>query len=401
ALLAAAWAWAALAGGPFFAARLGRLEHGTVAELGAIVAGSARQALLIALATLAPLALAARGRLSPHATTLALAAIVLADLFAQSAALTEWVPSSLYRQTPPPVAAARALAGPGLLRIYRPQYLQFDTALPEPVAARATLRPNCGVDDGIATLDAYDNFPVADEAALWQALHGTPLRLLALTATRFSLLPPSLFKPRPGLVERARWPALGALLAEATGPAPRVYLAASARVADDATAARLVAAADFVPGRSIALAPGAAAHDASADGECALDPRDDRIERLTLHCRASAPSYAVVADAFFPGWYATVDGAPAPIVRANLALRAVPVPAGDSTVELRYRPAHLAGGAVVSLLALALALALTIRAYRRRAPAAPGSPPSPRDRSTARTRASPSPRTPTTPAAPD
>ena len=38
-------------------------------------------------------------------------------------------------------------------------------------------------------------------------------------------------------------------------------------------------------------------------------------------------------------------------------MRAVPVPAGDSTVELRYRPAHLVAGAVVSLLALALTLA--------------------------------------------
>ena len=198
-------------------------------------------------------------------------------------------------------------------------------------------------------------------------MRAQPLRLLAVAATRFSLLPPSLFAPRPGLVERARWPALGAVLAEATAPAPRVYLATAARVADDDTAAHLLGAPDFTPGRSLVLAPAAAAHAARADGDCALAPRGDRIERLTLRCRASAASYAVIADAFFPGWYATVDGAPAPILRANLAMRAVPVPAGEHTVELAYRPAHLVAGAVVSLLALALALALTIRAYRRRA----------------------------------
>ncbi|HEX6839540.1 MAG TPA: hypothetical protein VF334_23345, partial [Polyangia bacterium] len=244
ALLAVAWAWAAVGAGPFFAARLGRLEHGTAAELGAVVAASARHAVVIALVTLVPLVFAARGRLSPRATSLAVAAIIIADLFTQSAALIDWVPSSLYRETPPPVAAARALAGAGLLRIYRPQYLAFDTSLPPPVAARATLRPNCGVDDGVATLDAYDNFELPDELALWSALRPQPMRLLAVTATRFALLPPSLFAPHPGFVERARWPALGALLAEATATPPRVYLATFARVADDAAAARLVAASD-------------------------------------------------------------------------------------------------------------------------------------------------------------
>ncbi len=115
----------------------------------------------------------------------------------------------------------------------------------------------------------------------------------------------------------------------------------------------------------IAESPNADAHEAHAEGSCTLV--DDRIERLTLRCHASAASYAVVADAFFPGWSATVDGAPAPILRANLAERAVPVPAGDHTVALAYRPAHLAAGAVVSLLALVFALVATARAYRRRA----------------------------------
>jgi hypothetical protein len=399
ALLVVAWAWAAHAGGGFFAARLGRLEHGSVDEVGAGLAACARHAVAIGLGTLVPLGFAWRRRISPRATMAAVAAIVVADLFAQSAALTDFVPSALYSEAPPPVVRARALAGPGLLRLYRPLYLEFPTSLPPPVALRATLRPDCGVDDGLATLDAYDNFPLVHERALWQALGPAPLRLLAVTATRFALLPPSLFHARAGLIERARWPALGAILAETTAPSPRVYLATTARVAGDADAARLLAAADFAPGRSAVLAPDPDAHPAAAAGACTLAPADDRIERLTLRCHASAASYAVVADAFFPGWYATVDGTPAPLVRANLAMRAVPVPAGDSTVVLTYRPAHLAGGAAVSLLALVVALALTIRARRRPGRARPDSPPSPPDRSTARSPASPSPRTPTTPAA--
>jgi len=353
-------------GGAFFAARLGRLEHGSAADLGHTVTSSAVHALFVGVATLAPFVLLLRRRLTPRATTLAVAAIVVVDLFAQSITLTDYVPSALYRETPPPVAAARQLAGGNLLRIYRPLLNVFPSSLPPPVLLRATLRPDCGVDDGIATLDAYDNFPLAHEQALWAALHRQPLRLLAVTGTEFALLPPALFAPREGFVEKARWPALGAVLAQLTSPHRRVYFAGDVRVADDDAAARILAASDFQPGRSLVLAPADGARPiAAADGDCVFT--EDRPERLTLRCRSTSASYAVVADAWFPGWYATVDDVPAPLLRANLAMRAVPVPAGDHHVTLVYRPAYLRAGFVVSLFALAFCLFATVRAYRRRA----------------------------------
>ena len=116
-----------------------------------------------------------------------------------------------------------------------------------------------------------------------------------------------------------------------------------------------------MPGRSVVLAPGDGARAAHAAGDCVLV--SDAPERLRLRCRSDAASFAVVADSWFPGWSATVDGTPAPILRANLAMRAVPLPAGEHDVELVYRPAHLALGFVVS--ALALALALLLAAWRR------------------------------------
>jgi len=46
----------------------------------------------------------------------------------------------------------------------------------------------------------------------------------------------------------------------------------------------------------------------------------------------------VVSGLFYPGWQARLDGQSAPIVQANLALRAVAVPPGLHRVEWRYRP---------------------------------------------------------------
>lgn len=48
--------------------------------------------------------------------------------------------------------------------------------------------------------------------------------------------------------------------------------------------------------------------------------------------------WLVLSDRFVPGWRASLDGAPVPILRADLAFRAVEVPAGRHLVEMTYRP---------------------------------------------------------------
>ena len=43
-------------------------------------------------------------------------------------------------------------------------------------------------------------------------------------------------------------------------------------------------------------------------------------------------------DVWQPWWTATIDGEPAPVLRANARFRAVAVPAGRSTVRFVVRP---------------------------------------------------------------
>jgi uncharacterized membrane protein YfhO len=80
-------------------------------------------------------------------------------------------------------------------------------------------------------------------------------------------------------------------------------------------------------------------------------------ERVALRVAAHEPAFLVLADAFYPGWTATVDGVPTAVLRANGMLRAVALPPGAHEVVLAYEPAAWRRGAAISLAACA-ALAL-------------------------------------------
>jgi hypothetical protein len=61
-------------------------------------------------------------------------------------------------------------------------------------------------------------------------------------------------------------------------------------------------------------------------------------ERIELQVNASRAGYLVLADAWYPGWHATVNGTETPIYRADVMFRAIYVPEGESTVVFTFAP---------------------------------------------------------------
>ena len=92
--------------------------------------------------------------------------------------------------------------------------------------------------------------------------------------------------------------------------------------------------------------------------------------RIDVQVQGSPGGWLVFAEAWSPGWKATVNGRDADVVRVNHLERAVRVPAGDVLVRTKYEPGALRlGGALSVLAALALVLhfVLAVRAAGRRA----------------------------------
>jgi len=73
-----------------------------------------------------------------------------------------------------------------------------------------------------------------------------------------------------------------------------------------------------------------------ASASAALEVVADEDQHLALKIKTDNPAILVVADSYYPAWSAWIDGKPTKILPANVNQRAVVVPAGAHTIEMRY-----------------------------------------------------------------
>lgn len=86
-----------------------------------------------------------------------------------------------------------------------------------------------------------------------------------------------------------------------------------------------------------------------------------RPNKMTYQVSADQKSLVVFSEIYYEGgWHATIDGEPAPLLRANYILRALPVEAGDHTVEFTFVFEAFEKGEKVSLMGSWLVLLLML-----------------------------------------
>jgi hypothetical protein len=93
----------------------------------------------------------------------------------------------------------------------------------------------------------------------------------------------------------------------------------------------------------------------------------DEPGETRLQVKNDVPGYLVLDRTNFPGWRATVNGVETPVLRANYAFMALPLPAGDLDVRIWYRPESLTRGAWIGLLCLLVGVGSLFRFRARRA----------------------------------
>jgi uncharacterized membrane protein YfhO len=73
-----------------------------------------------------------------------------------------------------------------------------------------------------------------------------------------------------------------------------------------------------------------------------------------------APGCVVLADLWYPGWKAYLDGHEQPVLRVNHALRGVTAPAGEHELIYRFEPRSLYIGLLLAAIAAGMLLSWSV-----------------------------------------
>jgi hypothetical protein len=89
-------------------------------------------------------------------------------------------------------------------------------------------------------------------------------------------------------------------------------------------------------------------------GRAAVTREDSR--QLVIEAEAPEDGFLLLADTFYPGWTAQVDGTPTPVYRANISVRSIQLPKGRHEVRFTYSAPGFSRGLRITLLAVSILL---------------------------------------------
>ncbi len=123
------------------------------------------------------------------------------------------------------------------------------------------------------------------------------------------------------------------------GALPRAYAVSRVtRLPDDRAVIAAVANPGLDPRRDAFTAEDGSAGEYPGSASCRVRWIEDAPDRLRLEASCDSPAFLVIADTWFPGWSATLDGRPCRIHRVQHMLRGLVLPAGDHRLRLFYEP---------------------------------------------------------------
>jgi hypothetical protein len=148
------------------------------------------------------------------------------------------------------------------------------------------------------------------------------------------------------------------------------FVRAARHVTSDDEAGKRLLNASFDPDREILL------HEAPDSVHPSIDEIDDRranvapsnialprqvvteedSRQMVIEAEAPADGFLLLADTYYPGWTAQVDGNPTPIYRANLSVRGIQLAKGRHQVRFTFDPPGFTRGLQITLLSVSILL---------------------------------------------
>jgi hypothetical protein len=244
-----------------------------------------------------------------------------------------------------------------------------DRAFPEVAeAVWSSLVPNIGVFydvDYMQEIDALSRAPY--DVFLKTAKNLSPGKFYSLLGA-LNVKYISSYSPLPaGEVKLVRhFPEYPLWLYEVKRAIPRVYVVSAVEhEIDPGKTLERLASEDFNALATVLVdEPVSLGDKGGVQGEARILEYENHL--VNIQASLDRPGILVLADSFYPGWNAYVNGRQEKIYRANLFFRAVALSAGTHSVEFRYEPRSFAIGRAVSIVTLSLIAAASMLVYMRK-----------------------------------
>ncbi|RME44956.1 MAG: hypothetical protein D6791_11945, partial [Chloroflexi bacterium] len=212
----------------------------------------------------------------------------------------------------------------------------------------------------------YNPLRLSDYLLFWESLTDRATRLYDFLNVKYLIAPPNFGLP---------WDKFAPVLDDGEitvylnrAALPRIQMIYEVQLVDDQTAAfHAVHAENFDPTQTVVLeGPQPSSYPTI---QPSLPPTlafaGYGLNSVTVDVTTETPGYLVMSDVWYPGWQAEIDGTPAPVVRANYAFRAVPVPAGSHRVRIFFSPLTWKIGLGISVAALVATCLAGVWLWRR------------------------------------
>ncbi len=321
-----------------------------------------------------------RGRKMRAAIAVVALAVTLADLWIHQ---MRQVPQVKWEEWTSPIGSERFLAAERARSTEPWRYYALDSTavhtatfhaahgwagnLDPYVRLRAMLQPSFNLLFGLESPDGYVNLAPRSYEAIWGSekqpglvrpsgesrggrwwLKPEMMALLRLFNVRYIIASQPVASA--GLTLAAET-AEGARIYEVSDPLPRAFVVGKVTlVENEEKALARLRSPDFDP-RVEGIVDAAAFRlptDAASSKDVTIIARQNL--EVTMRAKLDRPGLLVLSEGYYPGWRATVDGVETPIVRANLMMRAVAVPAGEHEVRFEFRSRSIAAGFLISLI---------------------------------------------------
>ncbi len=139
---------------------------------------------------------------------------------------------------------------------------------------------------------------------------------------------------------------------------PRARLVSDVAVLPDDQAVQYMLSSEFDPALQVVLSEPLPIELTGGQVTGSVEWIERNNNDMTLRVSADRPAVLILADNWFPAWRARIGEEEVPVLRANHSLRAIPITAGEHTVQFYYESDELGWSLRLTMLSLALVVGL-------------------------------------------